>query len=128
MAKPSILLVDDDPISLRILVAHVEGTQYASDTAVSGEQAWEKLLATPDYYQVIVVDRLMGSMSGLDLLRKIKANDDLKDLPVIIQTGQASPEEFIETISAGAYDFVYKPVEQELFLYVLDNSLRGEVV
>lgn len=125
MPAPKILLVDDDQISLRILVDHCQSNQYSYQTAMSGEEAWQLLDKNPLDYHVVIVDRLMGAMTGVDLLIKIKADARLVNVPVIIQTGQATPEEFIAAISAGASDFLYKPVEQELLLYVVENVLNS---
>jgi len=123
LGQPRVLIVDDDAISIRILVDHLESNEYQTATAKSGEEAWEMLLANPKDYDVIIVDRLMENMGGLELTHKIKSREELAKIPVVIQTGQADPDEFIAALNAGAFDFVYKPVEQELLLYVVENAL-----
>ena len=119
----TILIVDDDVISIRIIEDHLQGNLYQTSSAKSGEDAWEMLSKSPIGYDVVIVDRLMEGMDGLELTRKIKADSQLANLPVIIQTGQADTEEFIAALNAGAFDFIYKPVEQELLLYVIENAL-----
>jgi len=119
----TILIVDDDVISIRIIEDHLQGNLYQTASAESGESAWGMLSKSPADYDVVIVDRLMEGMDGLELTRKIKADPQLTNLPVIVQTGQADPDEFIAALNAGAFDFIYKPVEQELLLYVIENAL-----
>lgn len=123
-----ILIVDDDPISIRVIEDQLQSQNLKTASAPSGEQAWQLLKENPSDYAMLIVDRLMEGMDGLELTRKVKSDPKLSNLPVVIQTGQADPDEFIEALNAGAFDFIYKPVDQELLLYVIDNALNSSEV
>lgn len=124
--NPRILLIDDDPISLKILQEYCNNLGYQSDCSKSGNEAWELLISDPAKYQIVIVDRMMEGVDGLELLKRIKAHQDLQHIPVIMQTGEAEPEEHIAAVQAGVFDFIYKPVEEILLMYIIRNALSKD--
>jgi CheY-like chemotaxis protein len=114
-----ILLVDDDAISLHLLSAYLAETDYSYVTAVNGLQAWELLQANPAEFSLVISDRIMPKLHGIDLLKKMLAHPLLLHVPLIMLTGVAEKAEVLEAIGAGVKDFLYKPVEKDLLLAVL---------
>lgn len=115
--QKQILLVDDDELCLRILTQYLDEAQYAYVTCKDGLQAWNCLQQYPDKFFVILSDRIMPNLHGLQLLSKIKKKG--LNIPLILFSGIASKEERCEAIAQGAYDFFYKPISKELLLALL---------
>lgn len=121
--KAKLLLVDDDPISLQVLM-HFLHDRYHFATAENGLQAWEMLQAEPGKFAVVIADRIMPKLHGLQLLEKMRMRTDLKNIPFILLTGEAEKEEQIAAIKAGIFDFLYKPVAADLLLSVIERALN----
>ncbi|CUW41094.1 putative response regulator receiver modulated diguanylate cyclase [Magnetospirillum sp. XM-1] len=116
-----ILAVDDDPICLELLSDALLDAGYGVDQAVDGEDAWEKLNASR--YDLVLLDRIMPRLDGLGLLRRLKGDPALADIPVVIQTVATSHEDIKDGLDAGAYYYLGKPV----FPDVLRALVRGIV-
>ena len=103
----TVMVVDDDSLAQayarRLLVS--KGYQVA--TALSGEEALQRLRANETTPDVIVLDVHMTGMSGLEALREIKADKRLSLIPVLVVTGDK--EYKIEALKLGASDFISKP-------------------
>lgn len=125
MPKPlfKILLADDDILSIEIIANYLREDGYSVVTANNGREALEILQSTNEKFDAVIVDRIMPYLHGIDLLKTMKKNKDLKNIPVIFLTGVADKDEIIEALKAGIYDLLYKPVEKELLLSVLKKSL-----
>ena len=82
----NILVVDDEPLNLEIICDVLDDSRYVVTTAVNGEEGWQMLLAAPVPPDVIVLDRMMPVLNGIELLKRIKADSRFVDIPVVIQT------------------------------------------
>jgi CheY-like chemotaxis protein len=123
-SKPVILVVDDEPINLEVLEEHLQGMAYEVIMANSGEQAWNMLQAEPGRYSVVILDRMMPGMDGIEVLRKIKSDKHLKLLPVIIQTAATAPEQVAEGLREGAFYYLPKPFQPTVLRAVVATALR----
>ena len=120
----NILAVDDEEMNLEILMKHLNKAQFKAVPVASGEAAWEYLNQNPGKIDVVILDKMMPGMSGIDLLKKIKADPSLKHLLVILQTASVGSAEMIEGIQAGAYYYVTKPYAAELLLSITLSAAR----
>jgi DNA-binding response OmpR family regulator/DNA-binding CsgD family transcriptional regulator len=106
--RDCILVVDDNPDSLRFLVDTLEAEGMTVLIARSGEATLDLLAeAAPD---LILMDAMMPGISGLETTRRIKANPDAKHIPVIFMTGINEPDHVVEALGTGGVDYVRKPV------------------
>lgn len=112
-----ILLVDDDPLSLKILSQYLNKAGYPYVTSKDGQQAWDYLQQYPNNFLVVLADRIMPRLNGLELLANMKKNS--LNIPLILFTGEASKAERCDAIAQGVYDFLYKPISKELLLILL---------
>ncbi len=87
MEQKKVLLVDDEPISLNMLCEFLKDSDYLYDTAINGQEALSKLESNPDAYFVVIMDRLMPFMSGMEVLEKMQVSQVLHKIPVIMLTG-----------------------------------------
>lgn len=121
--QTKILLVDDDVISLKVLVNYLQETDYNYLTATDGLKAWELLINNPAEFSLVIADRVMPHLHGSDLLKKMQTHPQLKSIPFIMLTGEAEKEDMLDAVKAGVEDFLFKPIEKALFLSVLRRIL-----
>lgn len=119
----SLLIVDDEPVNLEIIGEYLEDEPFELTMACNGEEAWAFLDANPTGFNAVVLDRMMPGMSGIDLLKKLKADPRLDHLPVIMQTAAAAPEQVAEGLAAGAYYYLVKPYERTTLLSIINAAL-----
>ncbi|MBM3310870.1 MAG: response regulator [Candidatus Aminicenantes bacterium] len=114
-AKPRILVVDDElTVCKSIRQALVQET-YEVEMALSGEEALRK--EAEKHYDVLIVDLMMPGLSGMDLLKSLKAQDP--DSKIIMVTGYPTMKNTVQAMQLGAFDFLPKPF--------LPSDLRGIV-
>jgi len=106
-----LLLVDDDPASLQVLVATLEGQGYRLLVANNGVNALQIL----DRVQpaLILLDVLMPDMDGFEVCRQLKANPALAAIPVIFLSGLDQSGDKVHGLELGAVDFVTKPFQPD---------------
>lgn len=108
-----ILLVDDDPVLTEMHSALLEQNNYSVLVAEDGVRAMRILDSYHENIGVVVSDINMPNMDGYELCGHIKLNDKTKTMPVIFVSGLTSLEEKIKGYSAGADDYIPKPVNDE---------------
>jgi len=116
-----LLVVDDDFASRTALSKRLKGRGYTVDTADGGVAALDKILH--DHYDLILLDERMPEMSGLDLLRLLRATHSETDLPVIMVTGVDDKSSIVDALHEGANDYVIKPVEMPEILARIQTQL-----
>ncbi len=117
-----VLIVEDNPLDRALLDAHLKHEDYVLDFACDGVEAWAILDAHPDTHDLVLLDRTMPRMNGLELLRLIKSDHRFLILPVILQSALVGREEVIEGIKAGAYYYLSKPYDAEMLLSVVRTA------
>jgi DNA-binding response OmpR family regulator len=118
-----LLIVEDDEFILSLLRTTLANAGYETVGAESGELAWEMLQADQNF-RLLLLDRQLPGMDGLTLLKKIKADERLSQIPVIMETGMNDAESILEGLSAGAYYYLTKPVHAKLLLAVVAAALN----
>ncbi len=102
----SILLVDDDLTLREMYGERLKAEGFSVDMAKDGEEALAK--ATSSHPNVILLDVMMPKMNGLDVLKKLKEQEDTKNIPVIVLTALIQDREKMESITRGADDYIVK--------------------
>ena len=113
-ADPSmkIMVVDDMSTMRRIVKNLLKQLGFANvDEAENGQEALIKLRA--DKFGFVVSNWNMPVMSGIELLRAIRADEGLKAIPVLMVTAEAQKENIIEAVQAGVSNYVVKPFTAE---------------
>ncbi len=126
MNSSVILVVDDEPLNLDIIEEFLtgKGQPYTVETANDGIEAMEKLEADPNKFDVVLLDRMMPRMSGMEVLAKMSAHSELKHIPVILQTAKVSKEDILEGLKAGAYYYLTKPFTSDILHSVVKTAVK----
>lgn len=117
-----ILIVDDEPFNLDLLEQELMDYDYVIERAINGVEALEKIESfNPD---VILLDFMMPRMNGLEVVKRLRANEKYKSLPVILLTAKATQEDKVAGLDAGADDYVTKPFDSFELLARVRAMLR----
>lgn len=116
------LVVDDSLAMRKLLVRYLAGVGLRDvDEAANGEEALS--LAVDGLYQVVLLDWIMPGLSGLDVLRALRARGN--NVPVVMVTTEGQKSNLLEAIHAGANYFVVKPVSEKSLLSAVHKVMQG---
>jgi signal transduction histidine kinase len=106
-----ILLVDDTPTNLKVLAEALHGQGWKTLMAADGESAIEQVeYLRPD---LILLDVMMPGIDGFETCRRLKANPDTQDIPIIFMTALSDTVDKVRGLDLGAVDYVTKPFQHE---------------
>ncbi len=101
-----ILIIEDEVVLLKVLAEKLENEKFKVEMAEDGEGAMLKVRASkPD---MILLDIILPKKDGIEVLKEIKNDPELKDIPVIIISNLGSDEKIKETLELGAVDYIIK--------------------
>lgn len=125
--KPVIntLAVDDDRSMRMMLQTQLEDLGHTVCTADDGQSAWEILCQKGQSIDLVVIDREMPGINGLEVVSMMQSDAQLKNIPVIMQTGSDKPEQIKEGIDAGVYYYLTKPIDEEILASVISAAVRN---
>jgi DNA-binding response OmpR family regulator len=120
-AAPRILIVDDDPVIVRLLQINFRLDGYEVDTASRGEEALERVrVHRPD---VVVLDVMMPGIDGWEVCRRLKETPGAKHLPVIFLSARAQDEDRQRGYALGVDEYVTKPFDPAHLVEIVRRSL-----
>jgi phosphoserine phosphatase RsbU/P len=123
MPRPmSVLLADDDKLTLNVLNDALTRAGYDVITATDGEQAWRKL--NEGNPQVAILDWIMPGMEGVEICRRAHADPKLANRYFILLTGKSSTEDLVAGLQAGASDYLRKPFDETELLARVEVGVR----
>ncbi|MCP4152022.1 MAG: response regulator [bacterium] len=119
---PSIILVvDDDPPSIGVIVTHLKERGFKDVISRDGESGLKRAeYAHPD---LILLDITMPGIDGLETCRRLKANEHTKDIPVVFMTALADTVDKIRGFEAGGADYITKPFQKEEVMVRVETHL-----
>ncbi len=116
-----ILVVDDEETLCDTLGFNLESEGYVVDTAYSAEEALTRNLSD---YDLILLDIMMGEISGLQLAKIVRANPATASVPIIFCTAKDAEEDMIHGLDLGADDYITKPYSLNAMLARIRTVLR----
>jgi phosphoserine phosphatase RsbU/P len=106
-----VLIAEDDMVSSYVLAARVRKMGHEVLTAVNGTSAWA--LYQQEHPRLVITDWMMPEMDGLELCRRIRAEENRSYTYLILLTALSGKEKYFEGMEAGADDFVTKPLDPD---------------
>ena len=133
MARPgtdltgcSILTVDDTPANLDVLVEMLEAAKFRVSVATTGEQALQVVSQMrPD---LILLDVMMPGLDGFETCRRLRAQEESTDVPIIFLTARDDPQATKQGFEAGGDDYVTKPFNKEELLARVRTLLERAIL
>ena len=123
--KTRILVADDDPDILELVVFKLTQAGYEVVAVADGVAALAAIEANPP--RLAILDVMMPGLSGIDVLRKLRANEATKDLDVILLTARSRDSDIDAGFVTGASDYVIKPFSPRELLHRVTTLLeRGK--
>lgn len=126
MSRKTILLVDDNPDDVELTLRAFERAKIANEIVVAsdGEEALDYLFATgahagrapADMPTLVLLDLKLPKVMGLDVLKRMRADERTKRLPVVVLTSSNEERDILSSYDLGANSFVRKPVDFAQFL------------
>lgn len=124
MNKGRVLVVDDEQLNLFIIEEFLEQEDIELEMHSNPLEAWASLSAPDSDFSLVVLDRMMPELDGMELLRRMKREARFADIPVIMQTAASSPDQVREGLEAGAYYYLTKPYEPEALISIVRAALE----
>ncbi|WP_338148621.1 response regulator [Brevibacillus humidisoli] len=107
--KANLLIVDDDPVNLKVLIGMLSSEAYNVRTVTSAREALEWLAI--EQWDMLIADVMMPHMSGYELTQKVRERFSAAELPVLLLTARSEPADIYTGFMSGANDYVTKPVD-----------------
>lgn len=120
--KGTILIVDDDERNTFALLSYLETLEMKVLTAKNGIEALDILREGADV-NIILLDMMMPEMDGYETLHILKSDNNLKTIPVIAVTAKAMKGDKEKCISAGAWDYIPKPIDLKICIDKINQWL-----
>ena len=122
---PSILVVDDEPINLKLVAATLEDN-YELHFARSGKDALAYL--SDKEVDIILLDIMMPQMNGFEVAQELHKNEKTSHIPIIYLTGDNSEEMIEKAFDSGAADYISKPFRKKELLVRIKNRIETETL
>ncbi|NNG03614.1 MAG: response regulator [Inquilinus sp.] len=104
-----ILIVDDDPLLVKLLQHKLSSNGYDTVIAHDGADALRSVSANKGRFDLIVLDAMMPEIDGFEVLRKLGQHQSTKKIPVVMLTARRKEQDVVAGLSLGARDYLVKP-------------------
>ena len=121
--RPVLVVADDEPLALELLVDLLESEGYTVLPARDGEEAWSILTDPANAVDLLISDRQMPRLDGMGLLARIRQSAQLKGLRTMFVTGLDNEADIAEGIGAGVYYYLTKPYKPKVLRAVVAAAL-----
>ena len=119
---PRLLIIEDEPDSISLLLAYIDGYQIDVSTAINGEEGFRKSISEkPD---IIFLDVVLPDIDGFKLCKQLKSNPHTANIPVIFLSGRVELRDKLRGFDAGCIDYITKPFSEAEVLARLTAQLK----
>ena len=119
-----IVVAEDDELNLLIIMKTLQHAGHIGIEFPDGHLAWEYLCAHPTEVDIVILDKMMIQMHGLEVVKRMKEHPTLKNIPIIIQSGDAFPDKIKEALDAGIDRYITKPFEDFQLMEVVNEVAK----
>ena len=120
--KKKILVVDDFASIREFVCETLQRKGYETVGAANGNEAFQLLSSTPDV-NLVLTDYNMPDCTGFELLKKIKSNTEVSNVPVVFLTTESNPDKMRAAKEAGLFAWIKKPYRAETFFAQIENAI-----
>ena len=120
--KPKIIIIDDEIHIVELIKFNLENSGYEVDVSYDGLDGYLKI--KQDKPQLVLLDWMLPNISGIDMLKKIRSDQSLSNIPVIMLTAKNMENDKIEGLELGADDYITKPFSIKELLARISSVLR----
>jgi DNA-binding response OmpR family regulator len=124
MEQDRVLVVDDEQLNLFIIEEFLADQGLTLELYSDPLAAWDALQAPDSAFTLVVLDRMMPDLDGMEFLRRMKQESRFINIPVIIQTAASLPDQVRQGLAAGAYYYLTKPYEPEALISIVRAALN----
>ena len=117
-----ILVVDDEPDVLELVVFHLEKQQYKVAVADTGDKALK--MARENLPSMLILDLMLPGINGLEICRLLKRDPKTRNIPILMLTARAAEEDRVKGLELGAHDYVTKPFSPRELVARVNAVLR----
>ena len=117
-----ILVVDDEPDVLELIVFHLEKENFKVAVADTGDKALK--MARAHVPSLLVLDLMLPGINGLEVCQLLKRDTKTRDVPILMLTARAAEEDRVRGLELGAHDYVTKPFSPRELILRVKNLLR----
>lgn len=121
----TILVVEDEEVCAQLITETLEMEGYSVSLAQNGLEALDMLSSLSDV-ELILLDRMMPKMNGMDFIIEAKQRQLLDNIPVVMQTAADTQQQVIEGSNTGVYYYLTKPYEYTHLLAVVRSALSDK--
>lgn len=119
-----ILLIEDDDEIVELIKTLLKDESVEINHVANGIEGLELILSDHSKYDLILVDRVLPGIDGIDILKKIKLNQEVINTPIIMATSSSKDEVVSQGIKAGAFYYLIKPLRKKSFLTVINRAFE----
>ena len=120
----TILAIDDDRLNLNLIKVFLSECEFKIVTAADGVEGWQIVEKEYNSIDLILLDRNMPNMDGMQFMHMLKQSEYAAHIPVIMQTAATSPEEISEGVKTGVYYYLAKPFERPVLISLVNAALQ----
>lgn len=121
MTGQSVLLVEDEPISAKVIKETLQQAGYLVTACENGKQAVDLLKGGQVAIDLILLDHMMPEMDGIDFLRWRESEGCMLSVPVVMLTAVSDSDAIVSALEAGAQEYLTKPVDPEQLLTLVQT-------
>lgn len=124
--KKTILIVDDDPSILDLMEATLKKAGFQTVLARSGRSGIQKL-SEDARIDMALIDIEMPEINGIQLVKMIRNQPALDKIPIMMVTGKSTKDDVVQSLKAGAQDYIVKPVAKDVMFQKICAQLKMEM-
>ena len=126
MPKERILVVDDEEDILELVRYNLTKEGYHVAGTLSGEEALKK--ARTEAFDLIVLDLMLPGIDGLEVTKKLKANEKTRNVPIVMLTAKGEESDIVTGLELGADDYITKPFSPRVLIARIRTALRRKTI
>ncbi|MCQ4162438.1 phosphate regulon transcriptional regulator PhoB [Roseomonas sp. GC11] len=122
MARPTILVVEDEAPLLTLLRYNLEKQGFRVDEAADGQEALMRVAEAPP--DLVLLDWMLPALSGLEVCRQLRRRPETRELPIIMVTARTEDQDAVRALDTGADDYIAKPYVMDALMARIRALLR----